>query len=134
MENTEGGVDGCGSAAEPGVCGAAGCEFDGERVVLFADWEGWWVIFLSWFLILERVGYGGGVGRERCGARGGEEELVMGVCVDACFWALLTSSCGRIEPHGPDHKFVGVSVYGVGGVVGGGQGYIQRYTDPQTRN
>lgn len=30
-----------GSAAQLAVCGAAGGESDGERVVLFADWEGW---------------------------------------------------------------------------------------------
>ena len=41
MENTEGDMDGCRFAEEPGVCGAAGGEFDGECVVLFVDWEGW---------------------------------------------------------------------------------------------
>lgn len=40
MEDPEGGVDGGGSAPESGVRGAAGGEPDGERVVLFVDWEG----------------------------------------------------------------------------------------------
>ena len=37
---------------------------------------------------------------------------------------------GRAEPDGADYEFVGVSVYGVGGVVGGGEGYIERYVSP----
>ena len=32
----------------------------------------------------------------------------------------------RVEFDGADYEFVGVSVYGVGGVVGGGQGDFQR--------
>ena len=41
METAEGDVDGGGSAAESGVCGAVGGESDGERVVFSVDWEGW---------------------------------------------------------------------------------------------
>lgn len=50
MEGAEGGVDGRGPVEGAGVRGAVGGEFDGERVVLFADWEGGWVVFLSFFL------------------------------------------------------------------------------------
>lgn len=27
------------------VCGVVGVEFDGECVVFFVDWEGWYVLF-----------------------------------------------------------------------------------------
>ena len=43
MADIKGTVDGGGSVEESGVRGAVGGEFDGERVVFFADWEGWWV-------------------------------------------------------------------------------------------
>ncbi|KAA6411416.1 MAG: hypothetical protein FRX48_04696 [Lasallia pustulata] len=36
---------------------------------------------------------------------------------------------GGVEFDGADYEFVGVSVYGVGGVVGRGQGDFQRYLD-----
>lgn len=53
MEGAEGGVDGRGPVKGAGVRGAVGGESDGERVVLFADWEGGWVFtpffFGVWF-------------------------------------------------------------------------------------
>ena len=41
VEDTAGGLDGRGSVAQPGVCGAVAGESDGECVVLFVDWAGW---------------------------------------------------------------------------------------------
>ena len=39
---------------------------------------------------------------------------------------LTASLFARIESYGPYYEFFGVSVYGVGGVVGGGEGHIER--------
>lgn len=36
-------------AAKPAVCRAVGAELDRECVVLFVDWEGWYVLFLFRF-------------------------------------------------------------------------------------
>ena len=43
-----------------------------------------------------------------------------------CEMLLIWGLCSRIESHGADYKLVGISVYGAGGVVGGGKGYIKR--------
>lgn len=34
--------------------------------------------------------------------------------------------CGRVELDGADYEFVGIFVHGAGGVVGGGEGDIER--------
>ena len=39
---------------------------------------------------------------------------------------LIVGGIDRVEPYDPDYELVGVLVYGVGGVVGGGEGYFER--------
>ena len=38
---------------------------------------------------------------------------------------MLIGAVCRAEPHGTDHEFVGIPVYGAGGVVGGREGDIK---------
>ena len=58
VAGAQGVLDRRGPAAESGVCGAVGRESHGERVVFFADWEGWWVLF---FFSFSGGFWGGGV-------------------------------------------------------------------------
>ena len=41
--------------------------------------------------------------------------------------SLLTSFPCRTQPHGPDYEFPRVPIHGVGRVVGGGEGHIERF-------
>lgn len=75
-ESTEGVLDGCGSVEEPEICGAVAGECYGECVVLFADWEGWYVRLVSFGWVEEGSEVGGGNWRgEEKGREDGEESV-----------------------------------------------------------
>ena len=69
-----------------------------------------------------------GEGRVKFGGRRGwtgRKAWRPGWFLGALRLQLLIRTVCRVESHGTDHKFVGIPIYGVGRMVGRGEGYIK---------
>ena len=73
---------------------------------------------------LERIVVREGDGQERREGKGKGYAGGVDIAIRA---SLLTSFPCRTQPHGPDNEFPRVPIHGVGRVVGGGEGHIERF-------